>query len=73
MAESFSAARAYEKLSSSDQRGEGYKLIELLAPERGSRVLDVGCGTGHLTKALADLVGPEGKARLLYVLALVLY
>lgn len=28
----------------------------------GMRVLDIGCGAGVTTKALADLVGPEGEA-----------
>ncbi|MEP7270396.1 MAG: class I SAM-dependent methyltransferase [Acidobacteriota bacterium] len=33
----------------------GEELIELLAPQRGERVLDAGCGTGHLTSIIAGL------------------
>jgi trans-aconitate methyltransferase len=31
----------------------GASLVELLAPKPGERILDLGCGTGHLTAALA--------------------
>jgi SAM-dependent methyltransferase len=33
----------------------GQELIELLAPQAGERILDLGCGTGHLTSQLAGL------------------
>ncbi len=36
-------------------------MLELLQPEPGNRVLDVGAGSGWTAALLADVVGPEGK------------
>ena len=58
----FSEAVTYDQ-NSSVQRGDGQNLIDLLDPSEGGSVLDLGCGTGFLTKTLADIVGPNGKVR----------
>ena len=55
-----SQAIIYEQRNES-QRVEGMELMKNLEIKRGSTVLDLGCGTGDLTKELAELVGAEGK------------
>jgi SAM-dependent methyltransferase len=40
----------------------GDEAMRLYPPKRGGRVLDIGCGFGDTTQALARLVGPEGDA-----------
>ena len=57
----FSQADLYESVYSTNARKDGLKLIELLAPHKGCKVLHLGCATGYLTKVVADLVGPGGK------------
>jgi len=39
----------------------GTRAVELLAPEPGSRILDVGCGTGASALPAAVAVGPGGR------------
>jgi trans-aconitate methyltransferase len=47
----------------------GASLVELLAPRAGERILDLGCGTGHLTAQLAaagvTVVGLDRSAEML--------
>jgi ubiquinone/menaquinone biosynthesis C-methylase UbiE len=37
------------------------QMIEWMKPLLGRRVLDVGCGTGDDGRAIAELVGPNGR------------
>jgi len=38
----------------------GAEAMRVLAPVPGDRILDIGCGCGHTSVALADRVGPTG-------------
>ena len=55
-----SQAARYD-LESVSQRDSGLKMIDRLDIQEGSTILDLGCGTGGLTKVLAEKVGAEGK------------
>ena len=59
------APRSYEAICAIaflGRRRTTYRWIALLAGARpGERVLDIGCGTGALTRALAERVGPAGS------------
>ena len=54
------SAKCYSE-KSSFQRDCGYKFLQQLSPHRGSRVLDLGCGTGYLATVLSESVGPDGE------------
>ena len=54
-------AKAYDVVSG-PQIEEGIQFIDGLKLSPGNKVLDMGCGTGHLTKYIADIVGPDGLA-----------
>ena len=60
MSECFKEAELYEE-TSSNQKEDGMYLISLLSPIKGCKILDLGCGTGYLAKALAIAVGSEGN------------
>ena len=55
------SANRYDNVQHSFQKNHGIELIRQLSLEKGMRVLDIGCGTGQLTAAIADLVGKEGN------------
>ena len=52
-------ASAYEELSE-PQTEQGCKYVKELNIPGGAKVLDMGCGTGHITKYIADIVGSDG-------------
>ena len=54
-------AKAYDDVSG-PQFEAGSQFIRELNLNLGDKVLDMGCGTGHLTQYIADIVGPDGQA-----------
>ncbi len=40
----------------------GERALEIYGPEAGQRVVDIGCGFGDTTRAIGEMVGPEGLA-----------
>jgi ubiquinone/menaquinone biosynthesis C-methylase UbiE len=59
--EADTTAKAYDE-HSGPQIEAGSQFIRELNLSLGDKVLDMGCGTGHLTKYIADIVGPDGQA-----------
>ena len=52
-------AKAYEELSK-PQTEQGCEYVSELNIPGGAKVLDMGCGTGFVTKYIADIVGSVG-------------
>ncbi len=50
-----------ECVSSSTQPSLMAMMLELLAPDRGMHVLEIGTGTGFNAALLAEVVGPDGR------------
>ena len=53
-------AMAYDEVSK-PQYKTGCDLIDKLNISQGAKVLDMGCGTGRVSKYIADIVGPDGQ------------
>jgi arsenite methyltransferase len=57
------ARRILALSDTAEMRAQRTRVIELLAPQPGWRVLDVGCGPGHLVSDLADAVGGRSRVQ----------
>ncbi len=55
-------AKAYDELSTSQFETASEFIRQLNLMNLGDKVLDMGCGTGLVTKYIADIVGPDGQA-----------
>ena len=52
----------WERVGNPQTQDAARDLLELAAPPRGGRLLDVGAGTGMLVEVAAQALGPEGVA-----------
>ena len=53
------SAECYDRTAVLEKQ-DGIELAELLAPKKGMKVLDLGCGPGYHANLFAQKVGPEG-------------
>jgi ubiquinone/menaquinone biosynthesis C-methylase UbiE len=58
----FEAFVKFREIFTTGLGAHGDAALELVPPQAGMRVLDVGCGFGDATQQIAALVGPEGEA-----------
>jgi demethylmenaquinone methyltransferase/2-methoxy-6-polyprenyl-1,4-benzoquinol methylase len=54
-------SRVYDALSDASEHESRERGLELLAPEEGERILEIGFGTGQALVPLARAVGPAGR------------
>jgi trans-aconitate methyltransferase len=54
-------AELYNNLSNLQFKDGSLLIEELLKPQTGEAILDLGCGTGRATMVLASRVGPSGR------------
>lgn len=55
------AARLEKRAEAPDEIAARAAYLDLLGIKEGDRVLDVGCGSGVVTRAIAERVGPAGR------------
>jgi SAM-dependent methyltransferase len=58
----FEAFVKFREIFTTGLGAHGDAALELVPPQQGQRVLDVGCGFGDTTQQIAGLVGPDGEA-----------
>ena len=54
----FDDGAAYERFMGRWSRGAGKVFLDWIAPARGARWLDVGCGTGSFTELIVNMGSP---------------